>query len=1148
MASSPQSPGCAHSALLEFDDMKKSNILKPLYLLVALAGFSGFVNAAPFGPDGRATRWVQPNGESIELRMFGDNHYARTETPEGFTVIHNPETGAYHYAELSADGSALVPSATLAGAPVPAGQLKHVDRPKAKILEMISANRAFYDGGRQERWMDRVQSMQLSRVPGIGPRRAPAAQGAHIPPVPIIGNQIGLTILVQFPDDTRTSGADPVNFPATRNKIIRFCNDVGYTEDGNTGSIRDYFFDQSLGKLTYTQTVTEIITVPRARNFYNFSDYPTNRVLRGDASRLLIADAVEVLRAQGFDFNGLTTDASGNAVATNVFFAGPDSGVFLEGLWPQQWNLPVPISVGTGSTPVSIFKFQITNAEDAAPVIGTFCHENGHLLLDYPDIYANFPNGEGVGMHCLMGSGNLLDRGRTPAPINAYFKEIVGWAKVSEVSPLEFRTARLTTTGNVAVRVTNPLLETEFFMVENRGEGDKWAKFCQDTGILIWHVDETIDGNFRGGPHYGVALEQADGREDLENNANLGDATDLFDLATSKFNDTTTPNANWWDGTSSGVEVEVLTNVGPSTTVLFGGVPPNAIIVSSPNGGEVVYPGSSLPIIWQANITGSVRIDLFKGGLFSALIAASEPNDGTYTWRIPATLAPGEDYTIQISSIANPVPVSDSSDADFEINDTTFPADGKIPFGWFKPDGAATGWEVTKSVTFEGATSLVSINPGDGRVSAIAYSANFVAGEVSFYFRVSSEQGYDFARFSIDGVRQVFPTSTSKGGLSGKVGWTFVSFPVSSGNHTFKWTYDKDDSYAGGSDRAWLDGVALPDTTQEIAVFNSKGDDLVDGGSTISFSDVTIQSSSPSKTLTIKNVGKATLFGLEVSKTGRNRNDFTVQPLKATLLAPGESTTFKVTFSPIHVGPLEAGLRILSNDADEENFNIDLEGTGLGIPDIGVFLGSDKPLKDDGPLIDFGFAVVGTKGNTRTFTIKNQGSAPLLGLDFSRFGANKGDFEISSPDQTTLDPGASTTFRVTFRPSARNERKGQLRILSNDKRSGPFDLNFSGIGAPKSSARANKIMSAALGNSKNGQADFLLPLTSMDVVDGQKYLALTVTKQPNGSAGTVEVSPNLLDWYSGEKHTTILIDDAKILRVRDNSPVSKDVKRFIRIK
>ncbi len=83
--------------------------------------------------------------------------------------------------------------------------------------------------------------------------------------------------------------------------------------------------------------------------------------------------------------------------------------------------------------------------------------------------------------------------------------------------------------------------------------------------------------------------------------------------------------------------------------------------------------------------------------------------------------------------------------------------------------------------------------------------------------------------------------------------WKFVQFPVTAGKHTFIWSYDKDDSYGGGKDSAWIDGVTLPPTTQEIALSNEGGEDLLDGKSSAVFPSVGVGYSS--STLRIKRGG-----------------------------------------------------------------------------------------------------------------------------------------------------------------------------------------------------------------------------------------------------------------------------------------------------
>jgi|GEM_PF-2672632 len=1135
--------------------MKKSTSLRSSCLLVLLAGLVGYANAAPYGPDGREVKWVQPDGQKLKLRVFGDEYYARTETADGYTVIYSPKDGAYHYAGLSADGSDLVPLPLTADKPANKAFPQHLDLPAEKIREKSQARHTKADFERQKRWAARVSAVQTLRSARGGAAIAPAAlAAASVKAVPVIGDKLGLTILVQFPNDRSTTAKDPVTFPTDRNKMVRYCNGVSYNEDGNTGSVRDFFFDQSGGRLSYTQSVTPIVTMPKARNYYNYADYPRNKTFRQDSGDVLLTDAIAALKAANFDFSGVTLDENSRVLATNLLFAGPDSGVFAQGLWPYQTTLSKEINVGTSDSPIYISAYEQTNIETAAPVIGTFCHENGHLLLDYSDLYDYDGASQGVGDHCLMGGGNYNNGGKTPSPINAYFKDAVGWEYVTEITTSDAKTVSLPTTGNIAYRLAKPGTPTEYFIVENRGAGDKWAQYSVDKGIIIWHVDSTYRGNndeqMTEARHYEVSVEQADGKFNLENNKNRGDSGDLFDTGKSLFTDATLPNAQWWDGTSSGFKVRVVTGVGASTDVHFGRVAPDTILVVGPNGGEVYYAKQPVEISWDANIQGNVKIDLYKGGVLKSVLSANEPNSGKFTWVVPSSMPFGTNYTVKVSSLTNAVPATDTSDSTFTVGAPAFPENNVIPYGWSKPHSAANGWVVTKSSAFEGGYSLTNKPVGDGKTAAIAYKSNFIAGNITFYMKTSSEKGFDYARFYIDGNPQELITNGGRKGLTGQVPWTFCSFPLSAGTHTLQWTYEKDDTYASGKDRAWLDAVILPSTTPEIVVKNADGEILVDGVGLTTFP--TTQNGSKSKPLvfTIKNNGKADLTHLKIVKSGGSVGDFIVgQPLK-NAIGGGDATTFEVTFAPKKLGSRTAEIQVLSNDPDQPAFTISVRGNGIGRPKIAIFQPLDKQLKDGKSVVKMGFATVKKEGKTKKFTISNKGDAVLNGLKISKSGPNKGDFLVGPLGVTSLDPGDSTTFTVTFKPSRAQDRSADLHIASNDSTSGVIDISLTGTGAPKMNVRgaspttgiADGIFAAVFGAEAK-------PVASFEVVKGQKYLALSVAKLPAGaSVGTVEVSSNLLDWYSGNKHTTVLIDDEATLKVRDNVPYSQDTKRYIRLK
>lgn len=74
--------------------------------------------------------------------------------------------------------------------------------------------------------------------------------------------------------------------------------------------------------------------------------------------------------------------------------------------------------------------------------------------------------------------------------------------------------------------------------------------------------------------------------------------------------------------------------------------------------------------------------------------------------------------------------------------------------------------------------------------------------------------------------------------------------------------------------------------------------------------------------------------------------------------------------------------------------------------------------------------------------------------------------------------------------------------------------------------------------------------TGRITVDGLTYLTLTIEKPliPDGLKRRIEVSPNLVDWFSGREHTTVLLETPRLLTVRDNTPITPARKRYIRVK
>jgi len=104
---------------------------------------------------------------------------------------------------------------------------------------------------------------------------------------------------------------------------------------------------------------------------------------------------------------------------------------------------------------------------------------------------------------------------------------------------------------------------------------------------------------------------------------------------------------------------------------------------------------------------------------------------------------------------------------------------------------------------YEGEYSAKSALITDDESSVMELEYTSIADdEFSFFFKVSSESGYDFLKFYINGNQQ--------DEWSGEIDWTEKIYAIPAGHYTFKWEYVKDYSLSIGSDAAWIDYILLP--------------------------------------------------------------------------------------------------------------------------------------------------------------------------------------------------------------------------------------------------------------------------------------------------------------------------------------------------
>lgn len=120
----------------------------------------------------------------------------------------------------------------------------------------------------------------------------------------------------------------------------------------------------------------------------------------------------------------------------------------------------------------------------------------------------------------------------------------------------------------------------------------------------------------------------------------------------------------------------------------------------------------------------------------------------------------------------------------------------------------------------------------------------------------------------------------------------------------------------------------VPVAVPEIEIQQPAGSILVDNKGSKSFGTQKVGKKSAAKSFKIINRGGADLSRISVSVTGKHKADFIVGKPKKTTLAKGEDTTFTVVFKPGKKGTRKATLKVGSNDADENPFEIEVAGMG----------------------------------------------------------------------------------------------------------------------------------------------------------------------------------------------------------------------------
>ena len=264
--------------------------------------------------------------------------------------------------------------------------------------------------------------------------------------------------------------------------------------------------------------------------------------------------------------DGIPNSGDDDGIVDTIFFihdgAGGETGA--QNIWSHSYNLwwltgsmyqTIDPSANGGYISIGPYIIQPSiNAYGGMIEIGVFCHEFGHAL-GLPDLYDTDYSSQGIGVWGLM-SGGSWNTPAKPSHMIAWCRDKMGW--ITPVEVVDFLHDQPITpvaqTGEAYKLWTDGYYGNQYFMVENR-QRIGFDINLKGEGLLIWHVDESAQQSNEDHPK--VALEQADGYNNLYYYANSGDPGDPFPGSTDNrwFDEFSNPNSNNYYGQTTRVAV-----------------------------------------------------------------------------------------------------------------------------------------------------------------------------------------------------------------------------------------------------------------------------------------------------------------------------------------------------------------------------------------------------------------------------------------------------------------------------------------------------------------------------------------------------------------------------------------------------------------
>jgi M6 family metalloprotease-like protein len=423
-----------------------------------------------------AIRKVQPDGTAITIVQRGDERVHWMETLDGYTLLYDAERYIV-YATTNAAGN-LVPSKTRYRGERSSGtqSAPTIDggAPLQKGLRYSAAQTA----AMRARW----------DAPAAG--SADIHRSSVVTVTPVLGEKKALCVLMQYPD---------APMEKTAQDFDNLLNQEGYSVDNAKGSVRDFYIENSYGKMELNTTVAGPYTA--AHNHDEYGDRSGTKYGGADLAK----EAITAAYNAGINLREFANE-DGRLETFHVIFAGHGSEASGEptDIWAHKWQLDAPLTLGEGENKVTAHVYSCSpelrkaKGEDITH-IGVICHELCHVF-GAPDYYdtdaASGGQFSGTGEWDLMAEGiwngpTEATWGTEPAHINMFQKIQYGWVTPVELTGSQAVVDMPHAAGSPTAYVINVNDDGEQYILENRQQTG-FDSSIPGHGLLIYHVHPSL--------------------------------------------------------------------------------------------------------------------------------------------------------------------------------------------------------------------------------------------------------------------------------------------------------------------------------------------------------------------------------------------------------------------------------------------------------------------------------------------------------------------------------------------------------------------------------------------------------------------------------------------------------------------------------